>query len=168
MEPVTIFELIRMLVMFIIMGIVMFVGQPRLYSDEIIPLFSVDDPAGWADEAYMTGAIFVFAVSVALVIIWYGLGYFAQIEGSWDVPGKKLLWYFFLFLSVVSVSIGVWLSCYSESEAEEAIYSLSSIFFLDILVSYWFTTAISSPLSLKFTPLGSYFLRRFVSKFFGG
>ncbi len=149
-----IWEVIRIVVVSLIGAAIMFLLQPWLYQNGVIPLNDVE-PEAWVGDNYIIGAVTVFSVSIIAVILWYVIAAKAKIQSARETSSMTIVWWIFLLLPVISICAAI----YFFNRSNDALLSLTGFFVFDILLIYWFSTAISSPGSLKYMVPGSFFLR---------
>jgi hypothetical protein len=152
-----VWDVIRILSVSIGGAIAMFLIQPWLYQSGVLAITDVEVD-NWIAEKYMTGAAIVFATALAATLFWYLIAVRTRITSSHEVSPMRLAWA--LLLLVPIIGIGVALFFFNGSN--EALLSLALFYVLDIMVVYWFSTAISSPGLLKFVPLGSFTVRHLI------
>ncbi len=154
MEP-WIVEIIRIIVLSLVGAALVFLVQPWLYKSGAISLSDVD-PESWVGGNYTNGAAIVFAVAVISTALWYLVGAKAKVRGAHDVSRMGLIWWLFMLLPILGIGVAL----YFFNGSKDALLSLASFYVFDVLFLFWFSTAINSPLAVKFLVPGSFFLRR--------
>ena len=155
-------EIFRFFVISVAVAILMFLVQPWLYSSNIIDLdFETEiELQNWIDFNYMQGAKLVFIVSLLSVIFWYllALKFGARIKKMPRLPIVQI-WAGFSLFPVVSVLIALQFNDYPP-----VLPSLLGFFILNILLLFWLTTAVTTPI-IQFVVPGSFALRRLLGDF---
>lgn len=149
-----IWEVIRIVVVSLIGAAIMFLLQPWLYQNGIIALNDVE-PEAWVGDKYIISAVTVFLVSIISVILWYAIASKAKVQLARETSSMAIVWWIFLLLPILSICAAI----YFFNDSNDALLSLTGFFVFDILLIYWFSTAISSPCSLMFVVPGAFFLR---------
>ena len=149
-----IWDVIRIVIVSLIGAAIMFLLQPWLYQNGIIPLNDVE-PEAWVGDNYIIGAVTVFSVSIIAVILWYVIAAKAKVQSAKETSSMAILWWVFLLLPIMSICASI----YFFNQSNDALLSVTGFFVFDILFLYWFSTAISSPRSLMFVVPGAFFLR---------
>lgn len=149
-----IFDLFRIFGVTILAAALVFFIQPFLFSSGIIVLTDVD-PIDWVYEQYMWGAAIVFTVSLIATLLWYLIAANSKAVRASVIGAMRIVWVLLFFLPLIA--IGVALAFFNDSS--EALLWITAIYVIDVLLLYWFTTAISSPKLLKYVPPGSMLVR---------
>ncbi len=151
-------EIFRLFVISVAVAILMFLVQPQLYSRKIIDLDygSEGDFQNWIEHQYMEGAKLVFIVSLLSVILWYmiALKFGARIRNMPHLPIVQI-WAGFSLFPIVSELIALQFI----NQNSKAFPSLLCFFTLDVLLLFWLTTAVTTPI-IHFVVPGSFTLRR--------
>jgi hypothetical protein len=137
-----VWDVIRILSVSIGGAIVMFLIQPWLYQSGVLAITDVEVD-NWIAEKYMTGAAIVFATALAATLFWYLIAVRTRITSSHEVSPLRLAWALLLLVPIIGIGVALF-------------------YVLDIMVVYWFSTAISSPGLLKFVPPGSFTVRHLI------
>lgn len=149
-----IWDVIRIVVVSLIGAAIMFLLQPWLYQNGIIPLNDVE-PEAWVGDNYIIGAVTVFLISIIAVILWYVIAAKAKVQSAKETSSMAILWWLLFLLPVLSICAAIFFFIGNG----DALLSVTGFFVFDILLIYWFSTAISSPRSLMFVVPGAFFLR---------
>ncbi|MFB2770952.1 hypothetical protein ACE1AT_16920 [Pelatocladus sp. BLCC-F211] len=151
-------ELIRIIAFSVIGSLLMLWVQPMFYRSQIFffVLSTVSNLEAWIGNYYTPGAAIVLGCSILSTFLWYFLAARAQPRTAHDRHNWLLIWCIVLFLPVLSIVIALFFYSYTP----EALLSLTTLFILDVVLLYWFTTATSSPKDLMYTPPGAFTLRR--------
>ncbi len=149
-----IWDVIRIVVVSLIGAAIMFLLQPWLYQNGIIPLNDVE-PEAWVGDNYIIGAVTVFLISIIAVILWYVIAAKAKVQSAKETSSMAILWWLFFLMPILSICAAIFFF----NRSNDALLSVTGFFVFDILLIYWFSTAISSPRSLMFVVPGAFFLR---------
>ncbi|TBR60768.1 hypothetical protein B4U84_07970 [Westiellopsis prolifica IICB1] len=151
-------EWIRIIAFSLLGSLVMLWVQPIFYRSQIFffVLSKVPNLEVWIVNYYTPGATVVLSVSIFSTLLWYVLAARAQPRTAHDRQNWLLIWCIILFLPVLSIGIALFFYSYTS----EALFSLTTLFILDVAFLYWFTTATSSPKALMYIPPGAFTLRR--------
>ncbi len=152
-----VWDVIRILSVSIASAIAMFLIQPWLYQSGVLAITDVEVD-NWIAEKYMTGAAIVFATALAATLFWYLIALRARITASHEASPLRLAWAFLLLVPIIGIGVALFFF----NGSNEALLSLTLFYVLDIMVVYWFSTAISSPGLLKFVPPGSFTVRHLI------
>jgi hypothetical protein len=152
-----VWDLIRILSVSIAGAVAMFLIQPFLYQSGILAITDVELET-WVAEKYTSGAAIVFWTALAATLIWYLSARRSQITSFDQASPMRLVWGLLLLIPIVGICVA--LAFFNDSS--QALMSLTVLYVLDILLVYWFSTAISSPGLLKFIPPGSFTLRHLI------
>lgn len=147
-------ELIRILVVSLMTGVLAFLLQPWLFQSGFIPVFDVEIE-DWLAEQYMPGSAIVFASGLLAIALWYWVARRSKIRAFKDSSPMRLVWALFCLFPL----IGIGVSLFFFNKSSDALLWLTSLYVLDVLLLYWFASAISSPGLLKFTPPLSFQVR---------
>ena len=147
-------EIVRIIILVVVGGLLMFFVQPTLFEKGIFPITDVPLDA-WIQNDYMTAARIIFAVCLVCTILWCVLTARARIEGSRHVNPWFLTWWVIGVFPIVAIGIAL----YFFNRSEQALLVLTAFWIIDVLLLYWLTTAIATPRQLKYVPPGAPFLR---------
>ncbi|MGB8698834.1 MAG: hypothetical protein WCD18_05400 [Thermosynechococcaceae cyanobacterium] len=154
-----IWEVTRILSVSLSGAVLMFLVQPWLYRSAIGFFLVTDlDIEDWLAEQYTPGAAIVFGTALVATILWYLMALNKPATSSSEVAPMRLPWGLLLLIPI----IGICCALYFFNKSNDALLSLTFLYVVDILVLYWFATAISSPGLLKFIPPGSFTLRHWM------
>lgn len=110
----------------------------------------------WINEFYAVALITVVFAFVG-VVIWYLVGYLYYQITDWKNAKGFLAW---LFIFVVTIAAVFGYGYYFIQPTEDLGKYISCLFFVgNALLIYWLSTAIFSPPTVKYAPLGSISLR---------
>ena len=137
-------ELIRIAVVTIVTAIFAYLVQPWLFQSGTIALFDVE-VEDWLSEAYYPGVSIVLSSALIAIALWYVSARRSKVKAFKDASPMRLVWGLFLLLPI----IGIILSLSFFNPSQDALLWLTSLYVLDILLLYWFGSAISSPGSSK-------------------
>jgi hypothetical protein len=142
-------ELIRIIATVVLVGILMFLVQPNLYSGGIIPIS--EDVVTWVPEKYMTSAVIVLLSALLPLGLWALLTGRAKAIPK-DMGGWALLWWVLLLIPILGVCAGIYLACdpSREGTSQDALLTLAGLFVLDILLLFWLPTAMNTPGNLRY------------------
>lgn len=149
-----VWDVIRIVVVSLVGAVMMFLIQPWLYQNGVIALNDVE-PETWVGNNYINGAFTVFLVSIIAVILWYAIAAKAKVQRARETSSMAIVWWIILLMPVISICAAIYLF----NNSNDALLSLTGFFIFDVLLIYWFSTAISSPRSLMFVVPGAFFLR---------
>jgi len=150
-------ELIRIIVLIIIGGLMIFLVQPLGYQNQW-PLFSFDNyVSDWINNNYMLGAFIVFIFSVIATILWFVLT-----GRSNDVGDKAEVWRFRWWLIGILPILSIFAAIFFCSGKSGAVLSLTFFYLIDMLIIYWLTTASSTPGNYKYLPPLSMLIRKII------
>ena len=152
---------LRLIFVFIIGYAVMFFLQRNLFLDGTIeiPVYTREELIYWLLKYYNTSAQIVFFLSCLATLIWYGVtSYFNDRDRKPGIQLFRVLWAALTLLPLVSI---LWaLSRIPEEVWEYVVTYLASFYVLDVILLFWFATAISTPEALKYAVIpGSFCLR---------
>ena len=147
-------ELIRIIVLTLVGGLIMFLLQPLIYQKQIFPL-NVPNSSAWVSNYYMTGALIVFLVSVISTIIWCTITGMSKAARNDEVEGMRIFWWLIGLLPLFSIFAAIFFYRGDDS----ALLSLTSLFLVDVFILYWLTTITSTPGLFKYLPPMSMFVR---------
>ncbi|MCH9055553.1 hypothetical protein L5220_06470 [Synechococcus sp. PCC 6716] len=151
------FDLLRICGITVLAAIFVFFIQPFLFYSGIIVLTDVD-PVDWVNQQYMRGAAIVFTVSLLATLLWYMVAARSKAVTASAISSMRLVWALLLFLPLIA--IGAALIFFNNSS--EALLWITAMYIGDVLLLYWFNTAISSPKLLKYVPPGSMLVRSII------
>jgi hypothetical protein len=128
-------------------------GQLVLYEKVVPPAnVTLED---WLESFKWWGTAGIIA-SWASANLWYLLGQWVYRVNTWQAANYRPLWYVNLFVPVIVVILGI---LFTAQAQEGAIFAY--IFYgVNWLLTYYFATALFSPSSFKYAPLGAKALRR--------
>lgn len=147
-------ELVRLIIVAFITAIFVYLLQPWLFQSGSIALFDVEVEE-WLPENYMPGASIVFGAALIAIALWYLSARRSKIKAFKDASPMRLVWALFLLIPVIGIAIA--LSFFNTSG--DALLWLTSLYVFDVLLLYWFGSALSSPGLLKFVPPFSFQIR---------
>ena len=152
-------ELIRIIVITIVGIVLVLLGQPLLYRNDIIYIDYVEflDADGWLATEYMRSSYLVLAAAIIATVVWCFLAARAKPLTAKDTSNWRLLWWLLLLLPIVSIGVALWLQTETSTRV-----SLALLYTVDILILYWLTTASSSPSHTKYLPPVSMTIRNIV------
>lgn len=151
------FDLVRIFVVALLTALLMFVIQPFLFSSGAIALTDVD-PVEWVGQQYTWGAVLVYGVSLLFALIWYALAARSKAVSASEISAMRALWGVLLLPPILAIGAAL----YFFNNSNEALLWITGFYVLDVLLLYWFGTAIGSPNLLKYVPPGSMFLRSLI------
>lgn len=147
-------EIIRIIIFYIIGGALMFLGQRLIYENQIIPIQKV--PVNeWLASDYTISALIIFIVCLVITMIWCVLAATSRFNDSTATERWMLMWWLLGILPLASIGITVFMI----NRSDEAQISLMGFFIVDTLFLYWLPTATSSPTAVKYIPPGSFLIR---------
>ena len=132
-------ELIRIAIVTVVTAIFVYLVQPWLFQSGSIALFDVE-VEDWIAEEYISGASIVFGAALIAIAFWYLSARRSKIKAFQDASPMRLVWGLFLLIPI----IGIILSLYFFNSSGDALLWLTSLYVFDILLLYWFGSAISS------------------------
>ena len=147
-------ELVRLVVVAFVTAIFVFLLQPWLFQSGSIAIFDVEVEE-WLPDAYMPGASIVFGAALIAIALWYLSARRSKIKAFKDASPMRLVWALFLLIPIIGIAIAL----YFFNGSGDALLWLTSLYVFDILLLYWFGSAISSPGLLKFVPPFSFQIR---------
>lgn len=110
----------------------------------------------WISEFYENSLTLIVFAFLA-VLLWYLIGYFNYRITNWKQSGGFLAW----LLIFVALIIFVFVYGYNYTQATEDLgrYFACLFYVANAALIYWLSTAIFSPSTVKYVPLGSIRLR---------
>ena len=143
-------EITRLISCLIVGALIMFIGQPYLYSSKILRI--TDVPVNeWISNYYMVKATIVFAISLISVIFWSISGVKSKAETHGELKGWRGIWYGLLFINVLSIFIAI----YFTKVSDDALISSALFLLFDVIWIFWLGTALSSPNLFMYLPPGA-------------
>jgi hypothetical protein len=152
-----VWDLIRILSVSIAGAVAMFLIQPSLYQSGILAITDVELET-WIAEKYTSGAAIVFWTALVATIIWYLSARRSRITSFDQASPMRLVWGLLLLIPIVGICVAL----YFFNDSNQALLSLTGLYIFDVLLLYWFSTAISSPGLLKFIPPVSFTVRHLI------
>lgn len=109
----------------------------------------------WLDsfELWATCGI---VISLLASIGWYALGQWGYNISTWKETDKRPIWWLFFLISLIGVALGMLLA----KRAQEGMALAYLFYFINGALSFYLETALFSPLSFKYTPIGASKIRR--------
>lgn len=135
-------------------GLMVFVEQDLALYEMVIPPADVTLEE-WLDSFRLWGSVGL-GISLAAALGWYVLGQWWFMVDSWNNADKRPIWGL-LFLFPLAGAI---LACILTQRAQEGSVLAYAFYFINGLLSYYLATALFSPSSFKYTPIGADKLRR--------
>lgn len=86
-----VWDVIRIVVVSLIGAVMMFLVQPWLYQNGVIPLNDVE-PETWVGDNYINGAFTVFFISIIAVILWYAIASKAKVQMARETSSMAIVW----------------------------------------------------------------------------
>jgi hypothetical protein len=146
-------EIIRIIIITLVGGLIVFWLQPQLYILRLITVADVPNLDTWLQNSYNTAAAIVFGTSVLATLLWMVMTATAKVQTGQDVLSWQLTWWLIGLLPLIGICVALWLF------GGESLYPLTGFFVVDALILYWLTTATSSPGLFKRTPPGASLFR---------
>jgi hypothetical protein len=161
-------EAIRSILVTVIGAAFMFLIQPWLYQNTFMTPNDVTADV-WVQTHYIHAATLTFSAAVVCQVIWYLLAIRFNTRGDdRKIQEQRVPWLILLLITLAIAGIAIYIFNVMggtiQGTSADALLSLIGFFFVDVLLVYWLATAISTPGLLKFIPLGSVFIRRYLLK----
>ncbi len=109
----------------------------------------------WLESFRWWGTIGI-AASLAAGVIWYVMGQFLFKVNDWKDAGKRPVW---VLLSLIPIGASV-AAIFFTQQAQNYAWVAYVFYVVNGLLSYYLGTALFSPSSFKYTPVGASKLRR--------
>lgn len=135
-------------------GLFIVIGR-WLFASGMIPLLDVE-PSEWVSIAFIPASLIVLGISAVSAILWYvtALKLRPEFMPGDDMFSAKMKWGAFLFASFLSIIIALY---FFGETSQEALPYLFVCLFINMLISFWLSTALATPSSLSpavlFAPL---------------
>jgi hypothetical protein len=155
-------EVIRLFVIPLLGLMLMFFIQPILFMSNIFRLSDVRVQT-WVNSHYMPAAGIVFAFSLLAILIWIGWNVKSPPASVSEAFRRQGPWWFLSLIPIFGIVISIVLSrqgILAPKGSNDATVYLGILFFLDVAVLYWLTTATSTPGLARGIPPGSHWFKR--------
>lgn len=155
-------EMIRVVVLLVVGALLTFLLQPLMYKQGIFWEPNVQNPQaaleGWVSTEYMKAALAVFGVSAFCTVLWSILTTNSKAHTGQEVKGWILFWWLLGLAPLLSIGVAIGLL----NQTPEPRLSMAMFFVLDIGITYWLTTASSTPGLVRYTPPLSHQIRNLI------
>ena len=131
-------------------------GEYLLFANGFIQVHTINYQR-WADNNFKPAAVITFIFSMILVLSWYGIVLKAinRYDAKKHFWGYRITWCFFLIISLFVAGIMSYLYCFTSSPI--SVLWFGGFLLANTIVTYWTTTAISTPNLIRHTvPFGGY------------
>jgi hypothetical protein len=142
------------LVAFLFFLLLVFVEENNVLNEIVVPRADVTLES-WLESFRWWGTVGIFA-SLAAAVIWYIVSQFVFRVNDWRASGKRPIW---ALLSLIPIGASVAGIIFTQ-QAQNYAWVAYVFYVLNGLCSYYFATALFSPSSFKYTPVGAKKLRR--------
>jgi hypothetical protein len=146
-------EIVRIIIIAMLGALVVW-AQGQLFLEGIIGIEV--DTQEWFEDYYFIGATIVYLTALFSAILWYFIASIVKIDDVNDSRSMAFVWWLLLLFPIIAICAA--LAFFNNSN--DALLWLSLFYVFDVLLVFWFATAISSPGLLKFVVPLSMFLRR--------
>jgi MFS family permease len=137
------------LVGFVFSLLVIFIEKELVLKEIVIPLPGVTLPEWMDDFKYWT--LFGIGAATFASLVWYTLFQWIFKVNHWSTADRRVWWYLFFLLPIILIVAG-WIAV---REAQEGTWLANICFILNNIGCYYLATALFSPVSFKYTPLGA-------------
>jgi hypothetical protein len=136
-------------------ALLVFVEENLVLYDMIVPTpdMTLEE---WLEDFRVWGELGI-GLAFAAGLLWYVLGQWVFKINNWQASGKRPVW---ALLFLLSVAGGVVTGIVLTRQAQEGAVIAYGFYALNGLLCYYLETALFSPTSFKYTPLGARKLRR--------
>lgn len=107
-------------------------------------------------ETYKGWSIYLTGTSLVSALLWYVLSQWFFKLNYWAKSGKRPVWSLLIAPPLLVTAIGIVLT----PAAKEGMWLVYFFYFVSALIPYYLGTALFSPSSFKYAPVGSQLLRR--------
>jgi hypothetical protein len=155
-------EVIRLFVIPLLGLVLMFFVQPILFMSQVFRLSDVRVQT-WVNSHYMPAAGIVFASSLIAILVWIGWNMKSPPANLSEASRRQAPWWFLFLIPIIGMAASIVLSRQSilaPKGSNDATVYLGMLFFLDIAILYWLTTATSTPGLARGIPPGSHWFKR--------
>lgn len=149
------FALATLAALLLVWMVAVFAERPLL-SSYLVPL-SGTTLTRWIND-FMNAAAYGVWISAAGSIIWFSLARWAFEILDWRSSGKRAIW---IVTGLITVTISTVYGFYYVPSAESGGIVAYSFFFVNSVLIYYLSTALGSPPSYKYAPVGARILRVF-------
>lgn len=149
------FALATLAALLLVWMMAIFAERPLL-SSYLVPL-SGTTLTRWIND-FMNAAAHAVWISAAGSIIWFSLARWLFGVLDWRSSGKRATW---IVIGLIIVTISTVYGFYYVPSAESGGIIAYSFFFVNSVLIYYVSTALGSPPSYKYTPVGARILRVF-------
>lgn len=134
--------------------LMVFVEENYVLNEMVIPRgdMSIEE---WLDSFRRWGTIGI-SVSAATGLFWYVLGQGFFDVNRWTEANRRPIWLLLFFCPVIAGVLGIVFT----KQAQQGAWAAFLFYFLNSTLCYYLETALFSPSSFKYTPLGASKLRR--------
>ena len=135
-------------------AVLVFVEANLVMDAVIVPPADVDLDE-WLENFQLWGSVGI-GLSLVTALLWYALGQWVFKIDHWKASGKRHIW---ILLFLVPVG-GAVLAIAMTGQAQEGALYAYLFHVVNNLVSYYLETALFSPSSFKYSPIGAQKVRR--------